>query len=294
MPLADVGEVSLNYLEEGSGSTLLLIPGLGLDHAYYRLGQERLQRSHTVVAVDPRGIGGSSVSVGPYTVERWAEDFARFIDYLDRGPVHVLGSSLGGAMALALARRHPESVKSLIVVGAFAELDRTAEINFRLRARLIERLGLGDEVADYMGLWTMTREFINSDHGYAQMRQNQQIIRRNPSSLYLAFVNAVLRWARLEPDQDGEPTFTDELARIQAPTLVVTADNDNLIPMRCSEIIAERIPGARLCVLPGAGHIPFIERPDIVCAAVEDFLAEQEHPASRSRSSVLPAQGPVV
>lgn len=279
MPSIDIGDAELHFEERGSGPGLLLIPGLGLDHGYYRLGIEHLQRSFATIAIDPRGIGGSTVSPPPfaYSVESWADDFARFIDRLGRGPLHVLGSSLGGAMALALARFHPEHVKSLTVVGAFSELDRAAQMNFRLRARLIERLGFGDEVADYMGLWTMSREFINSAAGYEQMRLNQQIIRRNRSDLYLAFVNSVLRWARCEPDQAQEPLFTEQLSRIGMPTLVVTADNDNLIPMQCSLTIAAHVPNAELCVLPGAGHIPFIEQPKKVCEVVTTFVTACEH-----------------
>src|SRR5262245_7055209 len=137
-----------------------------------------------VLAVDPRGIGRSTKSPPPYSVEGWADDFAAMIDRLPFGPIHVLGSSLGGAMALALAQRHPGKLKSLIMVGGFSELDRAAELNFRLRLRLIEKLGMSGEVADYMGLWTLTRKFINSDAGYAVMRANQANILANSAASY--------------------------------------------------------------------------------------------------------------
>lgn len=256
----------------GSGEPILLIPGLGLTHQYYRMGIPYLSRHCEVIAVDPLGIGESDKPAVDYTVERWADDFAQLIDRLDRGPVHVLGSSLGGAMALALAARHPEKVKSLVAVGAFSELDRAAIVNFNLRARLIEQLGLNDDVADYMGLWTMTREFINSDEGYAQMKQNQAIIRLNSADLYLKFVNSVLAWARALPGTLDLPLFTKELDSIRCPTLVVSADNDQLIPLSCSRIIADHIPSAKLQVLPGAGHIPFIERPAEVSEVVLAFV----------------------
>ena len=272
MPMMPIPGAEIHYVQCGEGEPLLLIPGLGLDHGYYRRAIPLLEQRLAVTAVDPRGIGGSSKGPGPYTVEGWADDLAGFIDALKRGPMHVLGSSLGGAMALALAVRHPRTVKSLIVVGGFSELDRAARLNFSLRVRLIEKLGLNAEVADYMGLWTMTRAFINSEEGYAQMRANQQIIRKNSAELYLAFVRSVLAWDRALPGQESERKFTAELKAIRAPTLVVCSDNDQLIPLEASRIIVREIPGARLMVMRGAGHIPFIERPQEAADVVVDFV----------------------
>jgi len=226
-----------------------------------------------VHAVDPRGIGQSTKSDPPYTVEAWAEDFVGLIEGLGIGKMHVLGSSLGGSMALALAEQAPALVKSLIVVGGFSELDRAAQLNFDLRMRLIERLGLNAEVADYMGLWTLSREFVNSDMGYEQMLANQKIIQQNSSDIYLEFVRSVLAWGRCLPGQENEPKFTERLGNIQAPTLVIGSSNDNLIPLALSELIAGRIPGAELRVMPDGGHIPFIEKPDEVSGIVLDFIA---------------------
>jgi pimeloyl-ACP methyl ester carboxylesterase len=256
----------------GKGEPMLLIPGLGMDHTYFRLTAPLLADDFEVHTVDPRGIGQSDKN-GPFSVESWAADFGDVIESMKHGPVHVVGSSLGGAMALALAESRPELVRSLIVVGGFSELDRAAALNFGLRARLIRKLGLGDEVADYMALWTLTREFINSDEGYAQMKANQQNIRRNSSELYLAFVEALLAWDRGLPGQENEPKFTTRLHNIKAPTLVVTSDNDHLIPPELSKIVADNIPGARFEIMRGYGHILFVEHPRETAALLKNFIA---------------------
>jgi len=70
----------LHYEVSGAGEPILLIPGLGMDHTYYRLGAPLLARRMQVIAVDPRGIGGSTKSPPPYSVEAWADDFALMID----------------------------------------------------------------------------------------------------------------------------------------------------------------------------------------------------------------------
>ncbi len=272
MPSVSLRNAEIHYGVSGQGEPLLLIPGLGLDRNYYRLGIPELSKHMKVYAIDPRGIGESTKSPPPYTVEAWAADFAEVIPALGCGPMNILGSSLGGAMALALAERAPALVKSLIIVGGFSELDRAAELNFGLRMRLIERMGMNQDVADYMGLWTMTREFVNSDAGFAQMRANQEIIKRNSPELYLAFVKSVLAWGRSLPEQKGEAKFTARLPNIKAPTLVIGSGNDQLIPLALSQKIAQGIPGAKLTVMPDGGHIPFIEKPQEVVKIVLDFI----------------------
>jgi len=263
----------------GRGEPMLLIPGLGMDHTYYRLTAPMLARDFEVFAVDPRGIGQSDKKA-PYSVESWASDFADVIEDIGHGPAHLVGSSLGSAMAMALAEARPDLARSLIVVGGFSELDRAAALNFGLRARLIRKLGMSDEVADYMALWTLTREFINSDAGYAQMKVNQANIRRNSAELYLGFVESVLAWGRCLPGQEHEPKFTTRLKNIKAPTLVLTSDNDHLIPMELSQIVADNIPGAKFKVMRGYGHILFVEHPNETAAMIKNFIADQSRPSA--------------
>jgi pimeloyl-ACP methyl ester carboxylesterase len=256
----------------GQGEPMILLPGLGMDHTYYRLAMPFLAENFEVFALDPRGIGQSDKKA-PYSVESWAADFADVIEDMKRGPVHVVGSSLGASMAMALAESRPDLLRSLALVGAFSELDRAAALNFGLRARLIRKLGLGDEVADYMGLWTLTRDFINSDEGYAQMKANQANIRRNSPELYLAFVETVLAWGRCLPGQENEPKFTSKLKSIKAPTLVASSDNDHLIPLELTKIVSDNIPGAKLEVMSGYGHILFIEHPRESADMLKNFIA---------------------
>jgi pimeloyl-ACP methyl ester carboxylesterase len=255
----------------GRGEPIMLIPGLGMDHTYYRFAVPLLAPDFEVHTVDPRGIGHSDKKA-PYSVESWAADFADVIEKIGQGPMHVVGSSLGGGTALALAEGRPELVRSLVVVGGFSELDRAAALNFGLRARLIRKLGMCDEVADYMGLWTLTREFINSDEGYAQMKANQANIRQNSAELYRAFVECVLAWARCLPGQENEPKFTKRLPNIKAPTLVVSSDNDHLIPLELTAIISDNIPGAKLQVMRGFGHILFVEHPRETVDMLKAFI----------------------
>ena len=275
MATANVNGTELWYSIQGEGSPLLLLPGLGLDHQYYRLGEPILRKSCRTILVDPRGIGQSkkdSPAGVLYTPELWADDFAALLRSLNLGKVHVLGSSLGGSMAQVMGLKYPDLLASMIVVGGFSELDRAMEINFTLRKKIIAKLGMGEEIADFMGLFTMTREFMATDNGLAVMKANQANIRNNSPELYKAFLDAVLWWGRRLPGQEGEATFTTHLKDIRVPTLVVAGDNDYFIPAKFSKMISDRVPGAEYAEVHDGGHIPFIEKPAESSSLVLDFI----------------------
>lgn len=276
MPTASVNGTEIWYETQGSGHPLMLFPGLGMDHRYYRLGEPLLRESCTTVLLDPRGVGRSrkdDPSEVRYTSELWADDFAALAREAGWESVDILGSSLGGSIAQAMAVRHPDAVRSMIVVGGFSELDRAMEMNFALRKKIVAKIGMGEELADFMGLSTMTREFMDTDEGLAVMRANQENVRANDPDLYTAFLDSILSWGRRLPSQENEPLWTEKIRSVSCPTLVLTGDNDYFIPAKFSKIIAEAIPGAAYAEIPGGGHIPFIEKPEETAEAVAAFLA---------------------
>src|SRR3974377_872809 len=101
----------------GNGEPMLLIPGLGMDHTYYHLTAPLLGDTFEVHAVAPRGTGQSDKKP-PYSVESWAADFGDVIENIGHGAMHIVGSSLGGGMALALAERPAQLRLSLLLRGA--------------------------------------------------------------------------------------------------------------------------------------------------------------------------------
>ena len=275
MSLAQVNGTEIWYSVEGSGVPLMLFPGLGMDHQYYRLAAPLLREHSKVVLLDPRGIGQSrkdSPKQVTYTPELWADDFAALAQYLKLGKVDILGSSLGGSMAMSFAEKYPELIRSLIVIGGFSQLDRALETNFRLRKKIIAKLGMGEEIADFMGLSTMTRKFMETEAGLQLMRVNQANIRNNSAELYAAFLDSILWWGRRLPGQEKEPLFTTKLKNIKCPTLVIAGDNDYFIPAFFSKMIAENIPGSIYREIKDGGHIPFVEKPAETAALVTEFL----------------------
>jgi pimeloyl-ACP methyl ester carboxylesterase len=271
MPLITVNQTEIYYEIQGEGQPILLIPGLGLDNTYYRLGEPLIRENFQTILVDPRGIGKSQKDDVEYTAELWADDYAALLDAINIKKAHILGSSLGGTVALAMGVRHPNKVASLIIAGGFSELTRSVEMNYALRKKMIPKLGMGEEMAEFMGLWIMTREFIDSEDGQKVLEASKKNVQQNSPDLYIRFLDSILLLGRRVPG--GEvPKLTKQLNTIKCPTLVLCADNDHFIPSSLSHLIADNITGSIYEEIKNGGHIPFIEKPRESVQCVLKFL----------------------
>jgi len=116
MPIVRVNDIDMYYEIHGEGEPLVLIAGLNSDHKLYRSILPRLAANYQVIVFDNRGVGQSSKPDIPYSIEMMADDTAGLLDALDSAGAHILGTSMGGRIAAALALQHPRHVKSLILV----------------------------------------------------------------------------------------------------------------------------------------------------------------------------------
>lgn len=252
----------------GTGQPLLLLHGFTGRATAWGSHATALARLFRVITVDLPG-HGRTARAGPdrLTVERTADDLAAILQRTDAVPADVLGYSLGARIALRLAVAHPSVVRRVVLESPSAGLPTAAERAARrgadeaLAAR-IER----DGIAAFVDEWE--RQPIFASH----------------ASLPTARA-ARLRRIRLSNDPHGlaaslrgagqgamEPSF-DRLGAIQAPTLVIAGALDERGTTRAKEV-ARRIPGARLEILPNAGHTPHEEQSGPFRHLVLDFLQE--------------------
>jgi pimeloyl-ACP methyl ester carboxylesterase len=272
MPMAPVKDGQIYYEESGAGEPIILLPGLGHDHTYYAKTVPLLSTLGRVITPDPRGLGQSGGSKSGYSVEAWADDVVRLIEHLGAPRAHLVGSSLGACVAMQAALDAPARVASLVLVAGFSELDRALEMNFRLRIKMLDEIGLGDALAMHISMWTLGRSFLDTDEGRTAMERLFASVRRNSPERYRTFINTILRFGRCEPDQAGQPKLTARLGEIRVPTRVVVGEQDILTPVSVSKRMAERIAGAEFCVVPECGHITFTEKPRETAQLIEDFL----------------------
>ena len=272
MPIASVNSTEIYYEVKGNGPPLLLLPGLGRGTSYFDAIEPSLRKSFQTIVLDPRGIGRSSTVDSALTAEVCADDFAALLDFLAIPKAHVLGSSNGGAMGMAMALQHPAKVESLILFGSFSELDRFVQLNMNLRIRLAHKLGMGEDMRDFIALWTFGHEFLENEKADEFLAVQLKAVKENTPERYEILCKSVLHWGRRLPGQENEPLVTTQLGRISCPTLVIGSGRDFWIPPKFSKIIAEHIPNARYVEMPHCGHIAVREDPPGCTKLIEDFV----------------------
>ena len=225
---------------------LLLIMGLGLSsRAWDRL--PGLMSAHfNVLVFDNRGTGKSARVGIAYRMRDLADDAAAIIEAAGFRSAHVFGISMGGMIAQELAIRHPERVRSLALGCTFASWRRGVAPSFRTKLDLL-LLNLGIVTPDRLSRILVSSEWHEKNPGAAL-----SWIRRAERTAVRYVTAQMLAIARHHT--------LPRLAQIRAPTLVLTGSADRLVPPENSEVLARSIPGARLLVLPGAGHCFPLER----------------------------------
>jgi pimeloyl-ACP methyl ester carboxylesterase len=266
MPQTEVDGLKINYDVQGDGEPLLLVPYLSADHACYAFQLPAYTEHMRCIAVDLPGSGESDKPPGPYSTETYADQLSGFLGAIGIERAHVAGVSLGAAVAMHLAARHPERVRSLSLHSAW---DRT---DGYLRAILALWQSLGaalPTVADAViqGIFPLcfTPEMYVERPEYAEALAD--FVRGRPAQPREAFLSqseAVLA-------HDAGPV----LGEIRAPTLVTFGAHDLVTSTRFADPLTNGISGSELVVFEHLSHGALHEDPDAFNRATLDFLLRQ-------------------
>nr|WP_222132485.1 alpha/beta fold hydrolase [Pseudonocardia sp. C8] len=253
----------MNYEISGSGDPLLLIMGTSGSIPLWGEMVSRLAENHQVIAFDNRGLGGSERGTGPISVASLAEDASALLEALEIPRAHVLGWSLGSAIAQELALAHPEQVASAILYATWGRCDgfqRSVLTALRLpyvhrdmeSALAVAGIAFSPELLDRPDFGELLEPMLPA---FPQNEAQMQV--------------TVEQW-----DADLALDTLDRLGGITAPTLVVVGEQDLLTPPWQAKKVADAIPGARyeLVTGPGSSHGLHIERPEDLTKLVADFV----------------------
>jgi pimeloyl-ACP methyl ester carboxylesterase len=250
--------VALEVLREGEGDPVVLLPGFGADASTFAPQSAELAANYSLIAINPRGVGLSDApDQERYEVSQAAHDAAALLDQ----PSHVVGASLGAAVALELALQHPDKVRSLTLITPFVEASPRLLSVTEAWCRIAER-NEPKTLAAFLAPWFFGDGLLADDDARRRTLQGLAAMSaRTPAA-------GLRRWAAGIEAWSG--TRKQSLATIRIPTLCIVAGQDLLTPD--SARVAAAIPNARTLEIPDAGHGVTIEGADAVTAALREHL----------------------
>jgi 3-oxoadipate enol-lactonase / 4-carboxymuconolactone decarboxylase len=233
---------------------ILLMHSLGTHLHVWDAQVAALARGFRVVRFDLRGHGLTEPSTTPFTVEDLAGDALAVLDACGITAAHVAGVSIGGMIAQAVATRAPARVTSLILCDTALAIPPPEM--WRQRAATARAEGLAALADGTMARW-VSPAYAASPAG----RGLRAVLLRTPPEGYAAAAEALAR-----------ADLTAATSRLRVPTLVIVGALDLATPVAAAEALRDAIPGATLVVIPDALHIPMVEVPEAVTAAMLGFL----------------------
>ena len=265
MPVADTGEVELSYERSGSGPPLLLIMGMSGTFAHWSEPfLEELRSSFEVILYDHRGVGASSPLEGELTIGQLARDAAGLLTALEIDAGHVFGISMGGMVAQELALAQPERIRTLALGCTYCGGEGSSLASPDVMRRLAAGMSSGDRALAVRTAWevNVSAAYDDADPDAFERFRAIGMKRAVAVPVILAQMQACLAH-----------DTSARLGQLQMPTLIVHGTDDQMIPVANAEIIHRLIPGSRLEILDGVGHLFFWEQPQRSAELVRDAAA---------------------
>src|SRR5689334_11664003 len=245
------------FVDEGRGDPIVLLHAFPLEGAMWDAERAELRQSHRVIVPDLRGFGRSGQCTPPASLDEHADDVARILDDLGLERATVAGLSMGGYIAFALARRHPQRLSRLILADTRSAPDsdegrKGRDENIALVARegapaLVERL---------------LPKLLSANASAEALARVRALGGKQTKDGVMSALGAM----RDRPDS------TPLLSSITVPSLVIVGELDSISPLGEARAIATALVHGELAMLPGAGHLSNLESPAHFMAAMRKFL----------------------
>jgi 3-oxoadipate enol-lactonase len=253
--------VQLRYEELGKGPAVVFLHAFPFDHAMWKPQLAPLtEAGFRALAPDLPEFGESTPGSEVFAIERGADVVADFLEALEIEKCIVVGLSMGGYIALALARRHPKRLRALVLADTKAAPDdASARAN---RDRLIADVMAAGAAAAVEALFPKLFCDATRKHNPAAIEEARAIVLRQRPAAIIAGLYALR----------DRPDAAPGLSAIAVATLVLVGEHDAVTPPLTAARIAGSIPDAELVHIPGAGHLSNLENPDAFNAALLAFL----------------------
>jgi 3-oxoadipate enol-lactonase len=264
MPVVRVGEIELDYERSGSGPPLFLIMGMsGTALHWGEAFLDALRRDFEVIVYDHRGVGASTRLEGPVTIVQMAEDALGLLDALEIESAHIMGISMGGMIAQELALAHRDRVRTLTLGCTYCGGPGSALMPKEVGRRLVEARRTGDRERAMRVAWeaNVSAALVDDLDAYAEYLA---IGRRRAVAVpvIMAQIQAI-----------HEHDTSERLGELGMPVLVMHGTVDQILPVQNGRLVASLIPGSRLEIFEGTGHLFFWEQPERSAELVREHAA---------------------
>lgn len=254
-----INGIQIAYTDEGQGTPLLFVHGFPLSRGAWQKQVEQFRERYRVIAPDLRGHGESEATQGAISMENYARDLQALLDQLKTGPVILIGHSMGGYIAFAFARMFPQSLRGLVLVATRAVGDSPeAAAGRKATAEKVRKEGINALID------SMVPKMLSSKNQDPEVAEK---VRSLMSSSKPEGVAGALLGISQRPDS------TPDLGKLSIPTLLMSGDDDGLIPHAESEKMSKSISGSKLEIIQGAGHLVAFEKPQEFNHRLEAWLA---------------------
>jgi pimeloyl-ACP methyl ester carboxylesterase len=266
---AQINGITLAYDDRGTGLPLVFLHAFPFNRTMWEPQLKGLSDQFRVITVDLRGHGESDAPLWHYTMDQFADDVKGLLDHLAIEQATLAGLSMGGYLSFAFYRKYPERIKALVFADTRAEADKPETVAWRFNlAQRVYKEG-ARAVADEMGPKLLSPKTYQTKPDLVALVRTISL--STPTSGALGDLMALAE----------RPDSTQLLGRIACPTLVLVGQDDVLTTVEENRRIAEGIRGARLEVIPAAGHLSNLEQPELFNRAVRSFLETIAPPGTR-------------
>ena len=260
MPYIKLNNCNYYYEIHGSGNeTIVLSHGLLWSGRLFYKQINHFKDNYTVITYDHRGQGQSEVTEGGYDMDQLYDDDVALLDFLNIKNVHFGGLSMGGFVAMRLAARRPDLVKSLILMETSAELEPN-KFKYTMLNNIVRLFGVKAVVQPVMKIM-FGHKFLSDPSRREERKEWENELLKNNKSITNA-VSAVV-------DREA---ISNELKNITCPTLILVGTQDLATPPEKAELIHSKIKDSTLTYIDGGGHTSSIEEPEKYNMEIEHFL----------------------
>jgi 3-oxoadipate enol-lactonase len=270
MPVCQAGDININYRVYGKGFPLVLIHPFSASLGFWAPQIEKLSPKYQIIAYDVRGHGLSSAPAGEenYTLDILVEDLHFLLEHLNIKKAYIGGLSLGGAIALGYAHRHPQTVKALLILDIHGGFQPPSDPN--AQAAMAEGRTKGERYAQERGMADFARRQIATGTAFPPIPEDAVLQEQYVERIARCPVNGYIGVGRARPwEAEWQRQAAD---KINVPTLITVGSNDLDMVVKGTRILHEHIKGSRYVIIKGSVHETARWRPDLFNQAVSEFL----------------------